>query len=179
MESDNYSLLVLSYPVLEKGDLELVQEIRSRLDPESADILPPHFTHVLPLDISWQRTVEMAMKELAGQIDPLEFRVKTLTILDEPETQENYLVLILENYEPLLQLHLTMYEQMGLPAPFGEEWIPHLTIGVSKNRQMLIDEAKKLKTSVAGIQGVIESIEIVKWRPGEIVSIANLPLSKN
>ena len=177
--SNDYSLLVLSCPAFAKDDLAFIQETRNRLDPDTADLIPPHFTHVMPLDISWQRTIETAAKEITGQFDPLEFEVKTLTILDDPETGEQFLVLILKDYEPLLRLHFMMYDRMGLPAPFGEGWVPHLTIGVSNNRQMLIDEAKTLKASVAGIRGAVDSIEIIKWRPGEIETLAKLPLGKS
>ncbi len=176
--SNDYNFLVLSCPSFAGDDLTLIQETRNRLDPDNVNLIPPHFTHVMPLELSWQRTIETAAKELAEQFAPLEFEVKTLTILDDPETGEQFLVLILKDYEPLLKLHFMMYERMGLPAPFGEDWIPHLTIGISSNRQMLIEEAKTLKASVVGISGVIDSIEIIKWRPGEIETVIKLPLGK-
>lgn len=177
--SDQPSLLVLSYPSFADNDLTLIQEIRHRLDQEVADCLRPHFTHVLPHDISWERTIEIAAQATAKQFEPIEFSIKTLTILDDPDTGENFLVLIPKNYESMIDLHLALYDSLGLPAPYGENWKPHITIGVSTNRQLLIDEAKQLKATVAGLEGTIDSIEVVKWQPGEIETIASLPLGKN
>ena len=178
-QSNDYNLLVLSCPSFSDDDMAFIQETRKRLDPDNVNIIPPHFTHVLPLDLSWQRTIETAAKELAGQFNPINFEVKTLTILDDQETGEQFLVLILKDYEPLLKLHSMMYERMGLPAPFGEDWIPHLTIGVSDIRQKLIDEAKVLKQSVVGMSGLVDSIEIIKWQPGEIEIVTKFQLGNN
>lgn len=177
--SNEFSLLILSYPSFAENDLDLIQDIRRRLDPDVADYLKPHFTHVLPLDISWERTVVMAAKEIAEKFESIQFSIKTLTILDNPATGENFLVLVLKNPEQLLKLHLDLYNRMGLPSPHGEAWRPHLTVGVSTDREMLIAEAKQLKASIAGMSGIVKSIEVVKWRPGEIETIANLPHGKS
>lgn len=175
MENNQAELLVLSYPIFAPDDLNKIQTVRNRLDPELATLFPPHVTHLLPLDNSWARSILNAAGEISRKFEPIQFTIKTLTILDNPDSRENFLVLVPADSSRMLALHLELYDNLALPAPYGDDWQPHITLGVSTDRELLISEAKHLKPELAGIEGRLDSLEVVAWQIDELTSLSSLP----
>lgn len=176
MNQNKAEILILSYPNFSSDDYDKIQTVRNRLDPELAAAFPPHFTHLLPLDESWQRTIQNSAEQTSKKFEPISFTIKTVTILDDPSTGENFLVLVPSDPSHMIELHLELYNSMALPAPYGGAWQPHITLGVSTDREMLITEAKQLKREMAGIEGRFDTLELISWQADELTPISSLPL---
>ena len=155
------ALLVLAFPVLDPKDLESIQSWREKND-ELFDIVEPHFTIVFAVD---DEPEEEFIKEIELQtkgVGKIEFEIKR-AIVHKDEFRDVYHVFLVpgKGYAEMIELHDKLYSGRLLPHwRRAIEYIPHITIGNSKDRSKCKQAVDELNSKELFIRGRIESLTI-------------------
>ncbi|OGU54814.1 MAG: hypothetical protein A2V66_06935 [Ignavibacteria bacterium RBG_13_36_8] len=162
------SLLVLSYPEIEKKDYDWIQSIRESHDERYYKVVEPHFTIVFPtFNIDKNIFINHIISK-TKKIKPFYFVLRCAMIVKDSFSDYTDVFLIPEEgFRIFIKLHDLLYtgpltKELRLNIPF----IPHLGVANNKDAKKCKKLADKLNGQKIEIAGSINSLDIV-WHEGE------------
>jgi 2'-5' RNA ligase len=173
-------LLVVATPQIDPENLDWIEGIRARHDPNHS-IIKPHFTLVFPGHELASGEFVSHVRESVKYRSEFSFTLDRAEILDSSHDGAKYVALIPgEGFDDFLELHDRLYsgaiEQfLRKDLPFQ----PHMTIGRLTDRKdaaRLIDE---LSQSDIDIHGKVTDLSILKLdsRELELIEIISLGIA--
>ncbi len=170
-------LLVLAFPVLNSKDFEWIQSWREKND-ELFRIVAPHFTIVFAVDGEPEEEFIKEIEVQAKGFGKIEFEIKRAMIhKDEFIDLYHQFLVPGKGYDEIVTLHDKLYSGRLLPHWKRDiEYIPHLTIGNSKDKSKCEQDVDELNDEELFITGKIESLVIADHSNNVVRKIKQLDL---
>lgn len=171
------ALLVLAYPVISEVNLAWIQSYRKQHD-ISFEVVQPHFTIVFPTTIIDQRAFIEDIYEQSKGLPPIVFDINKAILNKDSLSDYYYEFLVPANgYSDIVKLHDKLYSgKLQHELRNDIEYIPHISIGKSKDLQIAEQRIAALK--VPSITGQINHLAIVNYDNNKIRELADIKLSR-
>jgi 2'-5' RNA ligase len=156
--------LIVAYPELEKTDFEWVQSIRRKHDELSYRAIAPHFTLFFPCGDVGADEIMKNIEKNVSDFQAFNFVIRSALLMPPVDGGKySYTFLVPdEGMSGLVQLHRRIYSS-GLERTrrFDLPFVPHLTVGSSKNLMQckkLVDEINESRPQIAGKIGELQLV---------------------
>lgn len=175
------ALLAVSYPDLQAEDFEWIQRLRAEYDKAHHQIIRPHFTLVHPVERLDRGRFIDHVRPIVEKTTVIRFAISRALAVPTPTGGECYVFLLPdEGYGDIVSLHDNLYtgplaDELNPDYPFT----PHITVGVSNNREVCEKLADDLNENAFSIAGTIQSIDIIDYENNRIEPIAAVTLGKS
>ncbi|MCK4655782.1 MAG: 2'-5' RNA ligase family protein [candidate division Zixibacteria bacterium] len=172
------SLLAISYPELEPKDFDWIQSIRAEHDELQFELVKPHITLVFATEETGQSELIDHVREVCEEALALRFVMRRAIVMKDHFGDYWYVLMVAaEGYSEIVKLHDQLYTgvlscELRSDIPF----IPHVTIGNSKDPQACATLADRLNAENLAIIGRISSIDIVTYENNRIETICQVEL---
>jgi 2'-5' RNA ligase len=172
------SLLAISYPELEPGDLNWIQSIRAEHDELQYELVKPHITLVFATEGIDQSALIDHVREISGEASAIRFVLRRSIVMKDHFGDYWYVLMVAaEGCSEIVRLHDRLYTNIL----FGElrsdlPFIPHITIGNSKDPQVCATLVDRLNAEDFAIAGRISSVDIVTYENSRIETIRQVEL---
>lgn len=156
-------LIVVAYPKISERDYDWVQEIREKNDRLSFEAIDPHFTLFSPSGHFTQEVLVDAIKRNIKGAKSFRFALRCAVLMPPIRGDYTYVFLVPdEGFSHFVNLRNRVYrasmaKALDLEIPF----IPHLTVGSTKNLlkgKRIVDELNGRSFRIAG---VIDALAVV------------------
>jgi 2'-5' RNA ligase len=170
-------LLAISYPDLKNGDLEWIQNIRSRFDPHY-ELVNPHFSLVFEVSDIKQDKFINHMRATCRNQSPIEFSLRSTTVTYSVGDEKYYLFLVPdEGNGEIIRLHDALYtgmlsKHLRLDIPY----IPHITIGIFDEAGACKAAADEVNGERYEIWGKLDSVDIITLDGDNLESVQKISL---
>lgn len=171
-------LLTVGFPALEADDRAFITAFRERHDPRAAAIAP-HFTFLFGCAALDEDAYTAHVKHVADSTAPIRFVCRYAMLGADDEDASAYVFLVPdEGFAALSRLHDALYRgpmapHLRLDLPF----VPHLTIGRSLDRQLMLQRCTELNASDLRIAGHLDHLAVGTSANGRFETLRHLSLS--
>ena len=170
------ALALVAYPDLEAEDLDWIQSIRRRHDPNFA-MVGAHFTFVFPLSGMPEAAFVAHVTEVLRTQSPIAFELRTATVVPEPDGDHFSIVLVPDaGHDAMTALHRRLYTGPLEPHLRPEiPFVPHLTVARTDRRaaaRALADSLNRPEFAIAARLQSSAAIEVQETGPREIIRLA-------
>jgi hypothetical protein len=172
------SLLVLAFPSLDATDFNWIQQHRKTNDELYFEIVGPHFTLVFPIPGSIEEEFINEIEIQSQGVEKIEFEINS-AIVSKDAFQEYYHEFLVpgKGYSKLIDLHDKLYAGSLLPHLRTDiDYIPHISIGNSKNPTKCKQAIDKLNAQSLSIPGRIEKLTIANYSNDRIKILKEIDL---
>jgi 2'-5' RNA ligase len=176
MSTDNAVRAVVAFPLLASDDLQWIESIRAKHDPEAKRIAA-HFTLVFPAVMS-ARATEAHLTRVAHSAEPIRFVLRRAIVAPDALGSGGHVFLIPEDgRDALTGLHQRLYSGLLQPhARRNATFTPHITVAAGTGIDPLHTIAGELNAKGLSIRGSIAEIALVEVTSGEIRRSARFQL---
>jgi len=156
-------IAVAALPRLAQDDLDWIDRIRSRYDPQR-NVIAPHFTLVFPFEADAAETVLKHAAYVASQTKPSSFVLRSALAAKDPFTILSHVFLIPdEGFSVVVALHESLNSGGFAPiARLDIPFIPHVTVGAFENPEQADAVADELNTGGVAIAGTISALDVLE-----------------
>jgi 2'-5' RNA ligase len=171
-------LAVVSYPRMEDADLDWIEAIRAKNDPQ-AHRIAAHFTLVFPVAAS----LAALSDEVAALVEvhsPIAFTVRAALAFPDAGADGGHVFFVPdEGRMQITRLHDRLYEGI-LKRHLRQDilFVPHVTAGAQPDLRNCEELAKQLTAAGRAISGVLDAVDVLELTSGAIVSRARLGLGR-
>jgi 2'-5' RNA ligase len=164
-------LYVVAWPVLAEADDTALRRLRAQYHPGEADLIGPHFTLVFGLPASEEARLRAALRGIAAR--PFWFMLDRLLRHDlAPPSRAAYLYAVpAAGAAELTSLHDALN-----PAPGGEPFEPHITLGLFGNAADAERLARIVERQHLPMHGRVEELALVHRRDDGLTTLASVRL---
>lgn len=157
-------LYVVAWPLLGEADDTALRRLRAQYHPREADLIGPHFTLVFGAPVER----EAALREALVAIDrrPFWFLIDRIARHD--------LHLYAEPSDGAAEL-TELYETLN-PAPGGEPFEPHITLGLFGHASQAEQVARIVERQHLPIHGRVEELALLKRAGDGLETVATIRL---
>ena len=173
------SYLAISYPELEPNDFEKIQQFRKARDFQYK-LIEPHFTLVFPTAGFQAQTFSAEITKQAAGTDPFDFCLRCATINKDAFSERYHIFLVPdEGFSKILKLHDQLYaDQLSPYRSLDIDYVPHITIGNTKDPQLCLDMVNQWNQTDFEIWGQIKQLDLIESAEHQIRTVATLNLSR-
>jgi 2'-5' RNA ligase len=151
-------LYVVAWPVLAEADDTALRRLRAQYHPRDADLIGPHFTLVFGAAASQEAKLHDALDGLAGR-RPFWFVLDRLVRHDmTPPSRAAYLYAVPADGGAELT---SLYDELN-PAPGGEPFEPHITLGLFDRAADAEQVARIVERQHLPMHGRIEELALLR-----------------
>ncbi len=151
-------LYVVAWPVLAEADDTALRRLRAQYHPSEADLIGPHFTLVFGTAASQEAKLRDALDGLAGR-RPFWFVLDRLVRHDmTPPSRAAYLYAVPADGGAELT---SLYDALN-PAPGGEPFEPHITLGLFDRAADAEQVARIVERQHLPMHGRIEELALLR-----------------
>jgi 2'-5' RNA ligase len=156
-------IAIAAVPRFAQDDLEWIDRIRSRYDPQR-NVIAPHFTLVFPFEADAAETVLQHAASVASQAKPSSFVLRSALAAKDAFTTLSHVFLIPdEGFLAVVALHDSLNSSnFAPPARPDIPFIPHVTVGAFENSEEAEAVADELNVGGVAIAGTIFSIDVLE-----------------
>jgi 2'-5' RNA ligase len=172
------SLLVLAFPSLDATDFGWIQQYRRINDELHYEVVDPHFTLVFPVRGAVEEEFINEIEIQSQGVGKIEFEI-TRAIVCNDAFQDFYHEFLVpgKGYSEIIHLHDKLYAGSLLPHMRKDiEFIPHISIGNSKDSTKCKKEIDKLNDQSLSIPGRIEKLTIADYSGDRIKTLREIDL---
>jgi 2'-5' RNA ligase len=169
--------LVIAYPKLSEAGLRRIEESRMKYDPLYLTVRP-HFTLIFPLENTTDKEfTDRILTRLAGSTT-IHFTLDRATAHQDLMDDSYCLFLVPEEgATELTRLYHSLNDDLitgrqGVSIPF----LPHITIGRTRDKNACDAMALEWNLASGTLKGLIDSVDIVRYENGKVISLVNIPL---
>jgi 2'-5' RNA ligase len=172
------SLLAISYPELKPRDFDRIQLIRAEYDELQYELVKPHITIVFATERVGQSEFIDHVLKVSEEASAIRFVMRRTIVMRDYFGDCWYVFMAAaEGCSEIVGLHDRLYTgkltgELRLDLPY----IPHITIGNSKDPQVCATLADRLNVEDLAIVGRISSIDIVTYENDRIETICTVEL---
>lgn len=172
------SLIVISYPKINRQDFEWIQSIRKKYDELYFNVIKPHFTFIFPVESADDKKIISHLKKMITRQHEIEFNLsKTIINKDVFNNYWHIFLVPAKGEKEIMKLHDKLYT--GILAPELRKdipFIPHLGIANGKNKNKCLALEKRLSKNTISINGKINEINICRYENNKITTITKIRL---
>lgn len=167
-------LYVVAWPLLAEADDTALRRLRAQYHPREADLIGPHFTLVFGADASEEARLRAALAQLGGR-RPFWFVLERLVRHDlAPPSRAAYLYAVpADGAAELVELHDALN-----PAPGGESFEPHITLGLFGHAAEAEHLARMVERQHLPMHGRVEELALLHRHDGGLETLASVRLMK-
>jgi len=179
MSTEQSKFLIVAYPQLAEKDFDKIENFRRQHDSQY-NLIRPHFTLVFPVaGVDVKELIAGTRRQVNGT-DRISFSIHEAVIHEDSFDDQHRLFLVpTEGYDQLVHLHDKLYSShLREHLKSDLAYIPHITIGISqdKNRiQKLKDEWNNRKSM---IQGTITTVDIIQYEKETLTTVEAIRLMR-
>jgi 2'-5' RNA ligase len=169
---------VVAYPRLASADLSWIEAQRRKYEALSQHGLPPHVTLVFPTADHNRQTLTNHLREQVSGLAPVRFVFRSAMVMPQNAGEDHSCVFLVpdEGHAQLRRMHDQLYrEPLNRSLRVDIPFVPHLTVGRSKNLVQAQAWAEQLNDSHFEIRGVIDTLSLVSL-DGAPQTLLELPL---
>ena len=172
------SLIAINYPELDPRDFDWIQSIRAEHDILQYELVRPHITLVFATERIVQSELVGHVREVAEEASAIKFVMRRAIVMKDHFSDYWYVMMVAaEGYGEIVKLHDHLYtgplaSELRLDLPY----IPHITIGNSKDSQVCAALVDRLNAEKVEIPGLISSVDIVTYDNNLIETICRVDL---
>ena len=154
-------LFVVAWPTLSEADDTALRRLRAQYHPREAGMIGPHFTLVFGAAVERESELRDALERL--QRRPFWFVLDRVVRFDQtPPSRAAYLFAVPgDGAAELVELH-----EMLNPAPDGEVFEPHITLGLFERAVDAEQVARIVERQHLPMHGRVEALSLLR-RDGE------------
>lgn len=157
-------LYVVAWPLLSEADDQALRRLRARYHPDEADLIGPHFT--LVFGAPPER--EQALRSALGGLDRRGFWF----MIDRIVRSDRYLYAVpSDGASELVGLH-----ELLNPAPAGEPFDPHITLGLFDRVAEAEQVARIVERQHLPMRGRVEELALLRREGEALVTLATVGL---
>ena len=165
-------LYVVAWPVLAEADDTALRRLRAQYHPSEADLIGPHFTLVFGAAASQEAKLHDALDRLAGR-RPFWFVLDRLVRHDmTPPSRAAYLYAVPADGGAELT---SLYDALN-PAPGGEPFEPHITLGLFDRAAAAEQVARIVERRHLPIHGRVEELALLRRDGAALETLASVRL---
>ena len=170
------NLLAIAFPEISEADYGFIEKHRKAQDPLH-EIVKPHFTLVFPLNVAFN-SFSFEIKNQLANTNSFSFSITHATV-NKDDFSNNYFTFLIPGVgnSEFMKLHVKLYSgKLAIYHRKDIDYIPHITICKSKERnlcQMLADELNNLNLE---IKGMITSIDIINYENNSVTPLEKIKL---
>ena len=157
-------LYVVAWPLLAEADDTALRRLRARYHPKEADLIGPHFTLVFGAEDGRETELRAAFTRLKRR--PFWFMLDRIARHD--------LYLYAEPSDGAAEL-TELYDEFN-PAPGGEPFEPHLTLGLFGTAVEAEQVARIVTQQHLPIRGRVEELALLRLDGGRLATLAAVAL---
>ena len=162
-------LYVVAWPVLAEADDTALRRLRAQYHPREADLIGPHFTLVFGAAASQEAKLHDALDGLAGR-RPFWFVLDRLVRHDmTPPSRAAYLYAVPADGGAELT---SLYDALN-PAPGGEPFEPHITLGLFDRAADAEQVARIVERQHLPMHGRIEELALLRRDGGKLETLVS------
>ena len=156
-------IAIIAVPRFAPDDLEWIDRIRSRYDPQR-NVIAPHFTLVFPFETDAAEAALEHAVSVASQTKPSNFVLRSaLAAKDAFATLSHVFLIPDEGFSSVVALHESL--NSGDFAPIARPdipFIPHVTVGAFENPEQADAVADELNAGGVAIAGTIFVLDVLE-----------------
>jgi len=175
------SLIAIGYPNLVQKDYKWIQSFRSKHDKEGIGLIRPHFTLIFPVD-------SISIPQMVNHVRPIvlntpriSFEINSASLSPKPDGKTWFIFLVPgRGRNEIIKLHDRLYTGIfAAELKLEYEYLPHITIGRSYDRQDCLNRVTELNSTKLNIRGNIGSIEIAEYKNNRIRALERFELAES
>jgi len=170
--------LALAYPSISEADFNWLQAYRAENDELFYGKLAPHFTIVFPLtNMTQEQFITEIAKQLSG-VKKIDFELNAAST-HKDEFSEYYFQFLIpgKGYDDIVKFHDKLYSgNLLLNWRRDIEYIPHITIGNSRDETKCRSETDRLNELNLSISGQIQNLTVAKYEDGIVTNLETFDL---
>lgn len=172
------TLLAISYPSIDGKDFDWIQNIRREHDRESFEIINPHFTLVFPVNGISQEDLTNHTSNICAKSKIISFSMhRAMTVFDKFSGKWFTFIAPLKGFDEIAEIHSRLYtgilqNKLLLDVPY----VPHITVGKFDDENSCRKLTEKLNKERFGIEGTIDSINIVSLKNNKVNNLKKITL---
>lgn len=170
--------LAISYPNLSIKDFDWIQKYREQNDSRYYSVVKPHFTFIFPVfNLSEEEFLTEVTTQLSGA-KKIHFKSKVATVNFDSFGKFYHEFLVPdEGFSDIIKLHDKLYSgSLSSELRLDIDFIPHIGIGNSDNPMISKGRVDALNLSEFHVEGMIGSIDVVKYGNDLIETIKTFTL---
>jgi 2'-5' RNA ligase len=172
-------IAIVAVPRFAQDDLEWIDRIRSRYDPQR-NVIAPHFTLVFPFEADAVEAVLKHATSVALEAKPSNFVLRSALAAKDAFTPLSHVFLIPdEGFSSVVALHESL--NSGNFAPIARPdipFIPHVTVGAFENPEQVEAVADELNAAGVAITGTIFSMDILELDGKAVREVSRIELGR-
>ena len=157
-------LYVVAWPLLAEADDTALRRLRAQYHPKEADLIGPHFTLVFGAKADREAELRAALENVRRR--PFWFMIDRIARHD--------LSLFAEPSDGAAEL-TELYEALD-PAPGGEPFEPHITLGLFGTARDAEQVARIVERQHLPIRGRVEELALLRRDGDRLETLATVPL---
>ena len=170
-------IAIAALPRFAQDDLDWIDHIRSRYDPQR-NVIAPHFTLVFPFETDAAEVVLEHATSVASQTKPSSFVLRSAFAVKDAVTASSHVFLIPdEGFSAVVALHESL--NSGNVAPIARPdipFIPHVTVGAFENPEQADAVANELNAGGVAITGTIFVLDVLELDGKTVKQILRIEL---
>lgn len=137
-------------------NLDELEIIRKEYD-ELYGILPPHITLAFPFENEMSNDeLKSRLLEITSDIQPIQIELEGVSLHEDKRVNTNYIFLdFKKGQDKIIELHNKIYKNV-LQTKLNFEYIPHITLGCTNNKELQLDLKSNFQTIISKI-----SVELI------------------
>ena len=172
------SLLVVSYPNIDKEIYTWIQAHRQSADELYYNTIEPHFTLVFPVEGLPENEFLAEIVNKSAGVKPIGFDLTGAKVHKDDFREIYHEFLIPETgFEEIIGLHDRLYS--GRLYEYWRQdlnYIPHITIGNSSSYERCQKNAVRINQSGIFLSGVIDKLTVISYTASGVSRLMEIPL---
>lgn len=159
-------LYVVAWPLLAEADDTALRRLRAQYHPKEADLIGPHFTLVFGAKVDREAKLRTVLEGVRRR--PFWFMIDRIARHD--------LYLLAQPSDGAAQL-TELYDALN-PAPGGEPFEPHITLGVFGTALNAEQVARIVERQHLPIRGRVEELALLRCDDDRLETLATVSLGR-
>ena len=159
-------LYVVAWPLLAEADDTALRRLRAQYHPKEADLIGPHFTLVFGAKVDREAKLRTVLEGVRRR--PFWFMIDRIARHD--------LYLLAQPSDGAAQL-TELYDALN-PAPGGEPFEPHITLGVFGTALNAEQVARIVERQHLPIRGRVDELALLRRDGDRLETLATVPLGQ-
>lgn len=168
---------VVLYPEFKQSDFKWIQNYRGQYDRQFS-LVKPHFTLVFAIQDFDKEQLLSEVKQKVADVEAFDFELKVATVNQDDSGEYYHEFLVPDTgYSNIVKLHDKLYSDLLAPRlRLDVDFIPHISIGDSKDAQISKRRVDDLNSQNISIHGHINSVDIIEYVDGAINTVEKIQL---
>jgi 2'-5' RNA ligase len=175
----NMRIAIIAVPQFAQDDLEWIDRIRSRYDPQR-NLVAPHFTLVFPFEGDAVDAVLKHAAHVGSQTEPLRFVLRSALAVKDTFTTSSHVFLVPdEGFSDVVALHEDLKSgHRAATAPPDIPFTPHITVAAVQDREQANAVATELNAGGVAIAGTIFALAVLGLDGNAAIEISRIELRR-